>query len=166
MGGERDALLSKAQLDAEAARRQLLARAEAEATAALTAARADIAHERVEAMRELRERAASLGVALARRLLEAAEADGVTPHLLDEALAALPTLNDGDHIEIVSARPLTPGERDHCLERLHGADVRFAVDPLLIAGVELHFGSSILHHSWRDALADAERALAGDGDAR
>jgi F-type H+-transporting ATPase subunit b len=160
---DRDALLAQARSDGEAARQEIGARGRADAEAAMKAAREDIERERAQAAKELHERAAALGVALARRLLEEANATGVTPRMLDEALDALPAIGDTDRIEVVTARPLSPGERAHCLERLHGLEVTFAVDATLIAGVELRFGSSILHHSWRDALADAQRELSDGG---
>jgi F-type H+-transporting ATPase subunit b len=161
----RDAAVAAARTEADAARQQILARARSEVEVAMSTARHDIERERTLAEAELRERAAELGVALARRLLEAAEATGVTPRLLDEALDALPSVRDDHRLEIITARALSPAERARCLERLHDTDVTFAVDPSLIAGVELRFGSSILHHSWRAALADAQRELT-DGHAR
>lgn len=160
---ERDVMLAQARADADAAGRELIARARSDAESAMRAAREDIGRERALATSELHERAAELGVALARRLLEQASATGVTPRLLDEALAALPDLGAAHRVAVITARPLSPDERAHCLERLHGAEVTFAVDAALIAGAELHFGSSVLHHSWRAALADAQRELS-DGD--
>ena len=58
--------------------------------------------------------------------------------------------------------------RDAFTDRLRvlvgaATSVRFADDPTLLAGAELHFPHTVLHHSWRDSLREIEEELKRDG---
>jgi F-type H+-transporting ATPase subunit b len=173
---DRDQLLAQARADVEAERRAIVERAQVEAASIVAAARAEMARHEAQAEAALRDRAAELATAMAHRLLESPRDAEATEVLLREALdmlAAMPSAErrailDGK-IEIVSARPLSTDERESCRQRLatlaEHVDLAFAEEPALIAGVELHLHDWVLHHSWRDALAEARAALVRDGDA-
>ena len=80
----------------------------------------------------------------------------------------LDQLADGAVVRVVTAAPLDPAAREDVARRLHEllrrqTDVEFADDPALIAGVELHFPHTVLHHSWRDSLREIEEELKRDG---
>jgi hypothetical protein len=69
---------------------------------------------------------------------------------------------------LVTASPLDPAARDDFGRRLRellgaDSDVRFADDPALVAGAELHFPHTVLHQSWRDSLREIEEELRRDG---
>ncbi|HSA80307.1 MAG TPA: hypothetical protein VLE23_05760, partial [Geminicoccaceae bacterium] len=51
------------------------------------------------------------------------------------------------------------------LHELLGADtkVEFAEDPTLLAGAEVHFPHTVLHHSWRESLREIKEDLKRDG---
>jgi F-type H+-transporting ATPase subunit b len=85
-----------------------------------------------------------------------------------ERAALLDRLAQGDVVQVVTAAPLDPAGRDDFTDRLcalMGADthVQFAEDPTLLAGTELRFRHTVLHHSWRDSLHEIEEDLKRDG---
>ena len=94
--------------------------------------------------------------------------------MIDQILAMLNAMPEGERAHLMAAdahsvqlrvaAPLSPGERDALRRRLEALLVRpvtldVEVDPALLAGLEIHFGHSILRNTWRDRLAAAERAL-------
>ena len=71
-------------------------------------------------------------------------------------------------VQVVTAAPLDLAGRVDFTDRLCtllGADtkIQFADDPTLLAGAELHFPHTVLHHSWRDSLREMEKDLKRDG---
>ena len=182
IAAERSAALQAAAAEAETAAAARRAKAEQDAAALLDAGRKTLAAERTAATAEARELAVDLGIEIAQRLVQEipaelrAEAwlDRVERHLAglapEQRAAALGDLA-GAEIGVVTAVPLpAPSEAEwrRRLEPTLGDRVvlRFSADPLLLAGVELHFPAAVLHFSWRDELAALRGEIAGHGDAR
>ena len=180
---ERDRVLQAAQADAERERAARLQQAQGEAAALVAAARQHLDRERAEAVGDLRAKAATLGVEIARQLLATAAADGTAAPFLDRLCASiegLPAaerqrlaaeLTAGRRLRVVSAAPLPAAEAERCTARLRGllrpdAEIEFADDAALIAGVELHIPPTILRDTWRDALAQLSEKLHDDEPAQ
>jgi F-type H+-transporting ATPase subunit b len=178
--GERHQALEAAHARAKEEAASLLNRARADAEKLLAEERQRLEQERAEVADALRLEAIELGLAIARRLL--AEAGYASPDrpFLDRALARLQGLEEpersalvdrlanGDVVQVVTAAPLDPAGRDDFTRRLRGllganTNVQFADDPTLLAGAELHFPHTVLHHSWRDNLREIEEDLKRDG---
>lgn len=177
---ERHQALEEAHARAKEEAASLLGRARADADKLLGEERQRIEQERAEVADALRQGAIELGIAIARRLL--AEAGDGSPDrpFLERALARLQSLAEPERsalidrvadshiVQVVTAAPLDPAGRDDFTRRLRelvGGDieVQFATDPTLLAGAELHFPHSVLHHSWRDSLREIEEDLKHDG---
>jgi F-type H+-transporting ATPase subunit b len=169
--GEREAILAAAR---EAAERETAARrdeAVKEAAAVEAAGRAAIESERQAAERAWAERAAHLAVEIAGRLAARLDGEAVRAAFLDWLVAAIRALPeekrrvaaaDGGAIEAISAAPIDPAEQERCRKRIAealGADpqIAFAIDPSLIAGLELKGPHLVVANSWR---ADLDRILA------
>lgn len=186
LASERDRLLAAAHTQAEADRAALLDKARAEADRLLADARARIEEERRQALDGLRARAATLGTAVAERLLRGVAADGaeavVNRGFLDAACRSVEALPEAQRralaaeddpvpVRLVGAAPLSPEDAGRCRDRLAaalGRPVALAVaeDPGLIAGVELRFPHTVLRHNWKQGLADAMKELSGDDDSQ
>lgn len=177
IAAERDHLLSAAREQAEAERAALLDRARADADRLQAATRAALEEERRKALEDLRERAVTLATTLAARLLrEAAGADGALTRPFLEAVCreveGLPEARrralagDAEPVPVIlsAAAPLPAGAAADCRDRLSAAlgravTLTITEDPSLIAGLELRFPHSVLRHSWKQALADANTEL-------
>ena len=158
----------------------LLERARADAGKLLAEVRQRLERERAEAAEVLRVDAIELGVTIARRLLAEAGAGSLDRPFLERAVARLQDLAEtqrsalidrlanGAVVQVVTATPLDPAGREDftCrLRELLGKDtnIQFADDPTLLAGTELHFPHTVLHHSWRDSLREIEEGLKRNG---
>ena len=158
----------------------LLERARADAGKLLADERQRLERERAEAAEVLRLDAIELGVTIARRLLTEAGDGSLDWPFLERALARLQDLAEtqrsalidrlanGAVVQVVTATPLDPAGREDftCrLRELLGKDtnIQFADDPTLLAGTELHFPHTVLHHSWRDSLREIEEGLKRNG---
>jgi F-type H+-transporting ATPase subunit b len=178
--GERHQALEEAHARAKEDAASLLDRARADAAKLLAEERHRIEQERAQVADALRLDAIELGVAIARRLLAEAGDASLDGLLLERALAQLQRLAEPeraaltdslahDHIvQVMTAGPLDPAGRDDLTRRLRellGADIRvhFADDATLLAGAQLHFPHTVLHHSWHDSLREIEEDLKRDG---
>lgn len=162
--------LEAATADAETQRQALLAAARTEAEAQRAAALADIARTRAASERDDADRASRLAVDIAARLLSRLPPPlQVSAFVADLAagVAALPeasraALAQGGATLILRApRALTADEARACRDRLAtaiGADLPLtvAVDPTLIAGLELDAPHAAVRNSFR---ADLDRIL-------
>jgi F-type H+-transporting ATPase subunit b len=177
---ERHQALEQAHVTAKAEATSLLERARADAEKLLAEERQRIAQERAEVADTVRLNAIELGVAIGRRLLAETGAASLDRLFLERALARLQSLAAperaaltdrlaaDDVVQVVTAAPLETADRDDLTRRLRellGADtsVQFGQDPALLAGAELHFPHTVLHHSWRDSLNEIEEELKRDG---
>jgi F-type H+-transporting ATPase subunit b len=177
---ERHQALENAHATAKEEAASLLDRARAEAEKLLAEQRQRTEQERADVADTLRSKAIELGVAIACRLLADAGDASLDRVFLERALARLQALAEperaalidrfaqGDVVQVVTAAPLDPPGRVDFTDRLCtllGADtkIEFADDPTLLAGAELHFPHTVLHHSWRDSLHAIEEDLKRDG---
>jgi len=156
--------------------RQAVAEAEAQRAATLASARADVDHLRAAAESEMRsmraaedaaasDRAAKLAVDIARKLMarlpDAARVDGFVDGLA-KALASLPEtsrsgLGAAGTPRLTAARPLATEEIQSCRDAFAKAldrplDFAVAVDPDLIAGLELETPHAVVRNSFRSDL--------------
>jgi F-type H+-transporting ATPase subunit b len=74
----------------------------------------------------------------------------------------------GENLEIVSASPLPPDERATAQRRVAeafgaGVEVGFAVDPALVAGLELRGAHLIVANNWRADLDRLKTEIADVG---
>jgi F-type H+-transporting ATPase subunit b len=157
--------------------RQAAAAAEAQRAAALAAARTGVEHLRAAAEAEIRSarqaeavsasnRAARLAVDIAGKLLkrlpDAARVDGFIVGLA-EGLASLPAaskdgLSAGEDARLKAARPLSEAEMNSCRDAFAealGRPLNFAVavDPDLVAGLELETPHAVVRNSFRADLS-------------
>lgn len=172
----RAAALKAVEAEAEREKAALIAAARKEADAARQAARDDAARLHAEAVAAAGDRAAKLAADIARRLLDrlpdSARIDGFIPGL-GAALADLPPSARAaisDPVRIKAARALTEAETaaltdavSHALGR--PATLSVAVDPSLIAGLEIDAPDAVVRNHFR---ADLDRILKGltDHDGR
>ena len=184
IAAEREALLKAAASEAEAAAAARRAEAEHKAAALLEDARKTLAVEREAALGEARRVALDLGAELARRLLAELPAKQRAEAWLervDQELAELPEserdalraslAEAGAVVTVVTASPLPDGVAEIWRARLgqrlgDGIAVAFAVEPVLVAGAELHFPTAVLRASWRTAIAALRAEVETHGDAR
>jgi F-type H+-transporting ATPase subunit b len=161
-------ILAEAHATAETERAALLRRSADEAVKAQDAAQVNLEQQRGQMRRELEVEARQLAVTIASRLLHRVPAEALTAALLQSLDAWLATLSPdelnalaeaGEALEFVSAAPLDTATRAACTEMLRRrfGDLpapRFAIDPSLIAGIELRGSHARLHNNWR---ADLDR---------
>jgi F-type H+-transporting ATPase subunit b len=170
-----------AQQAAEAARTRA-AQAEAQADALMEETRRTLAREREQTKAELHQFALDMAADMARKLVselpaeKRAEAwleriDGYFANLPpEERKALIGQAANGAPIGVTSAVPLPPDAAEAWRKRLRQvlgekAVVTFAVDPQLIAGVELHFPEAILRFSLQDAISRLHSEVEARGKA-
>jgi F-type H+-transporting ATPase subunit b len=161
----RDALLRQAAEDANAQREAALATAREEADQLRMAAETELRWARAAEEAAGSDRSARLAVDVARKLVDrlpdSARVDGFIDGLA-KALTSLPeTSRDGfgagAEPKLTAPRALTPAEAQSCrdaLARALGRPVDFvvAVDPALIAGLELETPHAVVRNSFREDL--------------
>ena len=170
--------------------RQAAAAAEAQRAAALAAARTEVEHLRAAAEAEIRDarraeaaaasnRAARLAVDIASKLLkrlpDGARVDGFIEGLA-EGLGSLPAasrdgLGDGENARLRAARPLSEAEVKSCRDafaKALGRPLTFAVavDPDLVAGLELETPHAVVRNSFRADLSRIVEELTGNDRVR
>lgn len=128
-----------------------------------------IVRERGAARADLQSAAADLALFIARRLLArlppAATAEAFLAALAaDFAALAEPVrrqfLDSGATVIVASAVPLEPPVQQACRAMLAGAgSVAFAIDPALIAGIELRAPHATLRANWQAELQHVAAAL-------
>lgn len=172
---ERDQTIAEARTTIERERDEVLEKARGEATAIVDAGKQDVEVEREQAARGLAVEAVTLGVEIARRLLEqvatrrAAESflDRLCEHLESlpkERLGALRDALDGRDLVVATAPALSPEAQAQWLESIKarlGApfSARFLGDDGLVLGAELRFPHTTLSFCWRDGLNAARTEL-------
>jgi F-type H+-transporting ATPase subunit b len=176
-----ESVLAEAKARAEAEVERLLAEGRRQVAEEQAAARVRSDAERAAAEAALFGEAGQVAVALARRLLAADGTREASARMLGQALAALQrasasgalgeTPDDPPRVRVVSATPLEAQDQGACrsvLRQVLGREpkVDFAVEPALLAGVELELPHGRLRHSWRARLDEAARALAAVDGAR
>jgi F-type H+-transporting ATPase subunit b len=183
IAAEREAALRAAAAEARAMAEAARARAEQDAAALAEATRRTLADERDAALAEARTLALDLGISFAQRLLadipERLRAEAWIERI-EAHLAALPEteraalgrqLGDGATLRVATASVLAPQAAATWRDRLRQAlgttaEIRFAADPVLVAGADLTFPGAILRFSWRHAVETARAELASHDEHR
>ncbi len=161
----RDAVLRQAAADANAERAAALATAKAEADQIRSSAETEMRRTRAAEEAAASDRSARLAVDVAEKLVErlpdAARVDGFIEGLA-KALASLPDASRdgfgaGEPPKLTAPRPLTSAETQSCRDafaRALGRPVDFAVavDPALIAGLEIETPHALVRNSFREDL--------------
>ena len=167
--------------------RAAAAAAETERAAALAAARTEVEHLRAAAAAGIErerqaeavaasDRAARLAVEIAAKLMnrlpDAARVDGFIAGLA-EGLASLPAasrdgLGAGGDARLTAARPLSASEMKSCRDAFATAlgrplDFAVAVDPDLVAGLELETPHAVVRNSFRADLSRVVEELTRHG---
>ena len=178
IAAERLSLIQTAREEAEVQRKGILDAARKDA-ARLTETMTDAAQRRTAEGEQDRDRQiVSLAVTITGRLLDNLPADGRIAGYIDRLDTALSKLTpaqhqafaaDRDTLRLIAARVLTPAEQEQANAALRAAfksDVSppVAVDPDLIAGLELQGRHSILHNSLRHDLDAIAAALTDHAD--
>jgi F-type H+-transporting ATPase subunit b len=170
----RDNVLRQAAEDAEAQRASALAAAREEVDQLRAAAETEMQWTRAAEKAAASDRAAKLAVDIAGKLLarlpDSARVDGFVDGLA-KALASLPDASrDGLAAaatpRLTAARPLTAEETQSCRDAFDKAlgrplDFVVAVDPALIAGLELETPHAVVRNSFRNDLARVVQELTG-----
>jgi F-type H+-transporting ATPase subunit b len=177
IASERQRIIDQARAQLADERAKMIEAARVDIEKLKAAASKHVGEERDTASRELFERSIQIAVGLSRRLLQQFSAPGLEELFLERALDHLDHLSaadraalvgefgrDGAQLIVTTAYPLGPASesrwRATLNERLgEHSQIIFATDKELIAGAEFKFPHAILHFSWRDALADAQREL-------
>ncbi|WP_323794849.1 hypothetical protein [Nisaea sp.] len=179
---KREAVLATARAEAEALAAARRTQAERDAEALEVQTRKSLQTERAAAADETRKIALDLGMDVARRLLEEVPPDLRAEAWLDRIERHLDSLEPGERdslldgqenkrlLRVVGAIPFPKASMERWKVRLadilgQDLELEFAHDPDLIAGVELHFPSAILHFSWRGALDAMRVEMTADADA-
>ncbi len=163
---EREDILAAAHEAAAQARATHLAEATNEANALKAAARQVIETEKQAAEKAWTERAGQLALDIATRLAARLDGAAVRASFLNWLLTEIKGLpeatrqaaaENGVPLEAVTASPLAPADQEHYRQLIgaaFGANPRitFAVDPALIAGLELHGPHLLVTNSWRADL--------------
>ena len=162
----RDEVLRRAAADAETQRLAALAAARAEVEQLRAAAEGDIRGARAAEATAASDRAAELAVDIARKLMarlpNSARVDGFVDGLA-QALASLPgasreAISAGVKARLTAARPLSARETQSCRDAFAHAlgrplDFAVAIDPAIIAGLELETPHAVVRNSFRGDLA-------------
>jgi F-type H+-transporting ATPase subunit b len=161
----RDEVLRQAAADADTQRAAALAAARAEVEQLRAAAKAEMRSARAAEASAASDRAVRLAVDVAGKVLarlpDSARVEGFVDGLA-EALASLPEasrdgIDGAGRLRLMAARALTPGEAQSCRAALARAlgrplDFVFAIDPNLIAGLELETPHAVVRNSIRSDL--------------
>ncbi len=162
----RDNVLRQAAADAEAQRAAALASAREEVDQLRAAAATEMSWTRASEESAASDRAARLAVDIAAKLLarlpDSARVDGFIDGLA-QALASLPEpsrdgFGGGDKPKLTAARALSAEETKSCGDAFAHAlgrplDFSVAIDPALIAGLELETPHAVVRNSFRSDLA-------------
>lgn len=181
LAAARNAALKAAADEAEAQKAAILATARAEADKQRRAAEAEIARARQRDADAASDRAGRLALDIAAKLLARLPEEALVSGFVDglaDGLAALPEASraiigaDGAPVRLTAARALTADETRRCRSRLAEAlgrpvEIAVAVDPSLIAGLEIETPHAIVRNSFRADLGRVAAALASaDGEAK
>jgi F-type H+-transporting ATPase subunit b len=179
---EREQAIKAASQKADEVMRTRKAQAEKDAAAVLDEARKTLAKEREAAAAETHRAALDLAADIARRLIAEMPAERRAEAWLDrieQYLAGLPPgelaklkaqIGASTPVTVVTATQLTEAAARAWQDRLRkplgtNLALKFAVDPALIAGVELHFPEAIIRLSLQSALTKLQSEIDSRGDA-
>ena len=166
LAARRSEALKAAEAEAATAKSALLAAAQADADKLRAAAKAEIEAERRTEAQAAEDRAGRLAVDIAGKLLDrlprearvAAFIDGIATGLAQLPEGTRASLGaDGTSVRLTAARAVTPQEVESCRKALaavlgHPVLLEVAVEPELIAGLELEAPHAVVRNSFRADL--------------
>jgi len=166
LAARRSEALKAAEAEAATAKSALLAAAQADADKLRAAAKAEIEAERRTEAQTAEDRAGRLAVDIAGKLLDrlprearvAAFIDGIATGLAQLPEGTRASLGaDGTSVRLTAARAVTPQEVESCRKALaavlgHPILLEVAVEPELIAGLELEAPHAVVRNSFRADL--------------
>ena len=166
LAARRSEALKAAEAEAATAKSALLAAAQADADKLRAAAKAEIEAERRTEAQAAEDRAGRLAVDIAGKLLDrlprearvAAFIDGIATGLAQLPEGTRASLGaDGTSVRLTAARAVTPQEVEACRKALvgvlgHPVLLEVAVEPELIAGLELEAPHAVVRNSFRADL--------------
>jgi len=168
-------IITEARAAAEAARTELLQHAKNETAQLRSLELVKLEHEREQIRRELEAEAERLAVTIAARLLARIPPTSLDAALLQSLEARLSALTPdevraisqpGEVLEIRTAASLDAQMAAACREMvqryLGKMPLRFAIDPSLIAGIELRGPHVRVRNSWRSDLEQIAQELGRD----
>jgi F-type H+-transporting ATPase subunit b len=180
LAADSEHILAHAHAAAETERAKLLERTAQEAARAHDAALASLELDRARMRRELEGEARTLAVTIASRLVDRMPSQALNAALLQsldtwlgtlppEKLGALAQANEP--LEVVTAARLDDPTQAACRDMLGRSlggtpTLQFAVDPSLIAGVELRGSHGTLRNNWRADLDHIAQELSRDDEQR
>lgn len=169
---ERSTMRDAARAEAETAAKAALEAAQAKAEDLLDAANATIRHDTETAKQGSDAQASDLSLKIAARLLARLTSPSVQSAFLTQlvdAIAKMPATErtalvaDPSGIQIVSAVEMGAGRaalKKTVQTALGGTpDIRIAIDPDLIGGLELRGAHFVLHNSWQADLMQVRKAV-------
>jgi len=173
LAARRSEALKAAEAEAATAKSALLAAAQADADKLRAAAKAEIEAERRTEAQAAEDRAGRLAVDIAGKLLDrlprearvAAFIDGIATGLAQLPEGTRASLGaDGTSVRLTAARAVTPQEVEACRKALvgvlgHPVLLEVAVEPELIAGLELEAPHAVVRNSFRADLIRLRSAL-------
>lgn len=169
---ERTAILEAARAEAESKSKTTIGNAQVEAEKMLTTAKNKI-EENAEATRKANgEQASDLSLVIAARLLERLKGPATQSAFLSQLTEAIAKLSPTDLALLVDEpkgiKIVTTTDTEHSRDEIVNAvqkalggtpDLRFVIDPDLIAGIELHASHFVLHNSWQADLDQVKKAV-------
>jgi F-type H+-transporting ATPase subunit b len=173
IAAERNSILNAAKEEADAASKAMLAQAQEKIGKNTAAAQLALTRDTEILRKKMATQAAELSIEIAEKLLKNLNASTVQTAFLDTLVAGVKnmppkdrtTLTDStDGINLVSAADLEDADKETITKAITRAlgtkqDIRFATDPDLIAGLEIHTPHFILHNSWQSDLARIQREM-------
>ncbi|WP_339774847.1 F0F1 ATP synthase subunit delta [uncultured Thalassospira sp.] len=173
IAAERNSILNAAKEEADAASKAMLAQAQEKIGKNTAAAQLALARDTEILRKKMATQAAELSIEIAEKLLKNLNASTVQTAFLDALVTGVKnmppkdrtTLTDStDGINLVSAADLEDADKETITKAITRAlgtkqDIRFATDPDLIAGLEIHTPHFILHNSWQSDLARIQREM-------
>lgn len=173
IAAERNSILNAAKEEADAASKAMLAQAQEKIGKNTAAAQLALARDTEILRKKMATQAAELSIEIAEKLLKNLNASTVQTAFLDALVTGVKnmppkdrtTLTDStDGINLVSAADLEDVDKETIAKAITQAlgtkqDIRFATDPDLIAGLEIHTPHFILHNSWQSDLARIQREM-------
>jgi F-type H+-transporting ATPase subunit b len=152
---EAQKLVAEARSKAEEAGKAVEVEASAEAERIRSEARASAEAERDRLLGEMRSQVISLAIAAANRLIGESLDQKKQTEIVNNFFSKAPdnVKGLGDHIEVVSALPLTDAEKNKVQKATGANQIDYKVDPELLGGLIIRAGDKVVDGSVRSGLS-------------
>ncbi len=155
------ALIEEARVRGEDVGKQAQTAASQEADAIRAEARQRADDEMNRRLADLRGQVAAIAVAMSERLIGAALDDKRQQALVSDFFAKVPqdALNMSGAVEVVSAMPLSDGEKATVQKQTGASSVEYVVDPNILGGLIVRSADRVVDGSVRNSLGDLASRL-------